>query len=112
MFRRTGSGWVISGLSPSSQERRFLLHLRHVPEVVGEGLDAAGGLAPVVVLVRGVVAVLGEGEADADDRRLEVPVHRDDGADRAALADEGGALSESEADRLARGVGVGAGERP
>src|SRR5712691_11530482 len=88
----------------------FLPHPRHLREVVGEGLDAAAGLAPVVVLVRGVVAVLGEAEADADDRRLEMLLHGDDGADRAPLADEGGGRAETEAHRLAGGVGVGAAE--
>src|SRR2546422_5972794 len=94
-----------------SRAGSFLPHTRDLREVVGEGLDAARCLAPVVVLVGGVVAVLGEAEADADDRRLEVLLHGDDGADRAALADERGGGAEAEADGLTGGVGVGAGER-
>src|SRR5947209_20059228 len=74
----------------------FLPHPRDLREVVVEGLDTARGLAPVVVLVGGVVAVLGEAETDADDRRLEVLLHGDDGADRAALADERGGGAEAE----------------
>src|SRR5438034_11170840 len=72
-----------------------LLHPRDLREVVGEGLDAARRLTPIVLLVRRVVAVLGEAEADADDRRLEVFLHGDDGPERAARAAEraGGAAA-------------------
>src|SRR5262249_4172597 len=117
-WRRTGKGASVRASSTSRRAGRArqtwraergpvssLLHRRDLGEVVGEGLDATCGLAPVVVLVGGVVAVLGEAEADADDRRLEVLLHGDDGADGAAFADEGGGGAEAEADRVAGGVG-------
>ncbi len=55
--------------------------LRDLFEVLDEHLDAACGLAPVVILVLRVVAVLGQAQAEKGDRRLEVFLHRDDRAD-------------------------------
>jgi hypothetical protein len=86
-------------------------HPRAGLEVVDERLDAARRLAPVEVLVGGVVAVLGEAQADEHDRRLEVPLHGDHGADRTSLADEGGGGAEPVAQGGAGGVGIGALER-
>src|SRR6266850_1925087 len=79
-------------------------HSGDFAEVGDERLHAAAGLAPVVVLVRGVVAVLGEAQADEHDRGLQVLLHGDHGADRAALADEGGGPAEAEVHRIAGGV--------
>src|SRR5215510_9408818 len=57
------------------------LELRNLLEVLDEHLDAARGLAPVVILVLRVIAVLGQAQAEKGDRRLEVFLHRDDRAD-------------------------------
>src|SRR6266850_189944 len=81
-----------------------LPHPGDFAEVGDERLHAAAGLAPVVVLVRCVVAVLGEAQADEHDRGLQVLLHGDHGADRAALADEGGGPAEAEVHRIAGGV--------
>src|SRR5262245_50597929 len=64
------------------------------PEVVGEGRHAAARLTPVVVLVRGVVAVLREREAEEVDRRLEHLLHREHGAYRSPLPHERGLAAE------------------
>ena len=53
-----------------------------------EGLHAAGGLAPVEVFVRRMVAMLGQAEAHEQDRHLPGLLHRDHGADRSTFADE------------------------
>src|SRR5450432_3050115 len=77
------------------------LHLGDLVEVAAEHLHAARGLPPVVVLVDGVVAVLGQRQAHERHGGLQQAAHGEHGADRAALAREGGLAPE----RLAHGLG-------
>ena len=78
---------------------RFGRDGRDLVEITAEHLHPAGGLPPVEVLVDGVVAVLGERQAEKDHRRLEQPLHRQHGADRASFAHEGRLLAERRAHR-------------
>src|SRR5256885_7098675 len=91
-IRPRGRGGEGERGAPACGEQRpgmpALLHLRNLREVGDERLDSARRLPPVVVFVRRVIAVLWKAQADAHDRRLEVALHRDDGAYRAAFADE------------------------
>ena len=106
LFRRLRGGLRVVALRADLAERADVL------EVLREGDHAARGLLPVVVLVRGVVAVLGKREAEEEDRRLEDRLHREDGADRAPLADEDRLLAEGEVDRGPDGVRERAGRDP
>ena len=66
-----------------------LSHLRQFRKIMREGLHAAGGLAPVEVFVRRMVAMLRQAEPHKQDRHLPGFLHRDHGADRSTFADEG-----------------------
>src|SRR5262252_557952 len=72
-----------------------------------ERRDASASLVPVVVLVWGVVAVLGQGETHEDDWALQDLIHEEDGADRPALAHEDGVPAEGELHGSLRSLDVG-----
>src|SRR5262245_17198345 len=59
---------------------------RDLVEITAEKLHAAPRLAPVVVLVDRVVAVLGQRQAQESDRRVQCLAHGQDRADRPAFA--------------------------
>src|SRR5215831_15279387 len=81
--------------TPSSSTASWL-DLADALDELRERRDASAGLVPVVVLVRGVVAVLGQGET-----------HEDDGADRPALTHEDGVAAEGELHGSLRSLDVG-----
>ncbi len=58
-----------------------LIHLTYRVEEFREGFDAHSELSEVVVLVRGVIAVLGQAESHHGDGRFQVFVHGDHRAD-------------------------------
>src|SRR3989442_1781168 len=77
--------WV-RGQMPGLDESRRLFHSGDLAEVRHEGLLAALLLAPVVVHVRRVIAVLGQAQSDELDGRLGVLLHGDNGSVRAVPA--------------------------
>ena len=87
-------------------ETRYCAQLSDAPEVIRERRHAALGLRPVEVLVGRVVAVFRQRQSQEEDRALQDLFHREDRADRAALAHEDGLLAERELHRAADRVGV------
>src|SRR5215472_17637226 len=92
--------------TPSSSTASWL-DLADALDELCERRDATPRLVPVVVLVRGVVAVLGQGETHEDDRALQDLLHEEDGADRPALAHEDGVPAEGELHGSLRSLDVG-----
>src|SRR5215470_13975165 len=92
--------------TPSSSTPSWL-DLADALDELRERRDASASLVPVVVLVRGVVAVLGQGETHEDDRALQDLLHEEDGADRSALTHEDGVAAEGELHGSLRSFDVG-----
>src|SRR5262249_6957335 len=95
--------------TPSSSTASWL-DLADALDELCERRDATPRLVPVVVLVRGVVAVLGQRETHEDDRALQDLLHEDDGADRPALTHEDGVAAEGELHGPLRRLDVGPGD--